>query len=997
MSAAAWALARRARSYLLGTATEPVTVDELTRIIDGAPRAAGMAAWFMAHAGLVQLDPESQSDLIRVLCYLDEVDPRLRWRADVMSAWSRWAEGRADLSKFPAEAETEAAAAGDFALAAEAAALRAMWSDDPVPDLVRAFRHLSMQPASEASLLVDLVAARMLRREGHAQAAVERLVAVRAAAPALWSVWIDLEWALMTGQAESAETPAGAVGALLAAARAGDDAALQAAGRGAEERMSRDRYGWYEDIAALHALLNTDGRVYPDKVVESWQRGESNKLPYGLGAVVRPGHPPAIVFVEPKFGGRRMLGEAAVSGASFSADAEVLRLVGLLAMRVRMPLSDVSEALEQENNPEARVELVERTRAALGSQGQLDEWSDKISIEVNEAIVMPDPWCLAHLTTLPPLPVACANLVQAPPIEDWVQAPPESTAPEPDPAEALDVHHALIAECMREGGRDSDAILALIADGADLNRLHNLGPPMSLTPLMGLVQQRRPDPELEVVELMLVAGADPNAATPRGDSALHIAAAHNLPEIVRLLLHHGAAPDSDSSGFYRGTPMLRAIDVHGDAAVQIIETLLAAGANPNATAGGTHAVENAIGEGAWEVVRMLVDAGGVLDRAPDPGGSAFATVGAIAIAVRPIRSEQQPPEDRLKWLIDLGANVDHQDVRGRTALFLGAVSMVAELAGRLVRLGANIDHRDHAGKTPLIAAVEAERDPSALQPILTAGADVNACDHQGRSSLFYAVHHAQEAIVRFLMDNGATPQPSVHKLAVEKGLSPVLVALGVPAEVEGTYLERAMALLKSGRALMAGEERLEKGWIRDGKQVFQHQHPAYSGREKHRYREEPWVEERLAWLMLHRGEALSGLIGAVNVDVLEAELMQKRPDLHRRASLDLSGANLGEVLVAGLWAGASFCTNNSGGGESWDRDGEVIAHEWHDFGPVHRSEYTREDAAKGFASWGTIADGLVAPGYSFPSALDAALRALGADTLRGWLLSCDDSGSCTSV
>jgi ankyrin repeat protein len=50
--------------------------------------------------------------------------------------------------------------------------------------------------------------------------------------------------------------------------------------------------------------------------------------------------------------------------------------------------------------------------------------------------------------------------------------------------------------------------------------------------------------DLEIVELLLEAGADPNARQERGFVPLHDAAANGNVGLVDLLLKHGARPDA---------------------------------------------------------------------------------------------------------------------------------------------------------------------------------------------------------------------------------------------------------------------------------------------------------------------------------------------------------------------------------------------------------------------------------------------------------------------
>lgn len=96
--------------------------------------------------------------------------------------------------------------------------------------------------------------------------------------------------------------------------------------------------------------------------------------------------------------------------------------------------------------------------------------------------------------------------------------------------------------------------------------------------------------DLFAVEVLLAAGADPNAPTEEGfPPPLHLAIEQQWVEIVRRLIAAGAAVNRDHGQGW--TPLAHAIDIESDAASQaglppeavsteLVELLLAAGAEP---------------------------------------------------------------------------------------------------------------------------------------------------------------------------------------------------------------------------------------------------------------------------------------------------------------------------------------------------------------------------------------------------------------------------------
>src|SRR5262249_12062671 len=81
-----------------------------------------------------------------------------------------------------------------------------------------------------------------------------------------------------------------------------------------------------------------------------------------------------------------------------------------------------------------------------------------------------------------------------------------------------------------------------------------------------------------MVELLLNAGADPNAASGEGESALMTAARTGRPEPIRLLLARGADPNAAARKF--GETAVRWAAGHDHACA--IRALVAGGAKPNA-------------------------------------------------------------------------------------------------------------------------------------------------------------------------------------------------------------------------------------------------------------------------------------------------------------------------------------------------------------------------------------------------------------------------------
>ena len=123
---------------------------------------------------------------------------------------------------------------------------------------------------------------------------------------------------------------------------------------------------------------------------------------------------------------------------------------------------------------------------------------------------------------------------------------------------------------------------------------------------------------LEIVRLLLEAGADKDAATTTdGATALLLAAFQGHLEVVRLLLEAGADKDSATTD---GATALLVADREGH--LEIVRLLLEAGADKDAaTTDGATALLLAAFQGHLEVVRLLLEAGADKDSAMTDGAT----------------------------------------------------------------------------------------------------------------------------------------------------------------------------------------------------------------------------------------------------------------------------------------------------------------------------------------------------------------------------------------
>ena len=341
-------------------------------------------------------------------------------------------------------------------------------------------------------------------------------------------------------------------------------------------------------------------------------------------------------------------------------------------------------------------------------------------------------------------------------------------------------------------------VQVLVAAGADINTVAGDG--------YHLLKSAAEAGDVKFVRALLKMGAEVDT-TSTGATALHTAVQWDQLEIVRLLLAAGANPNAEDVDMC--TPLMLA------RSLECVDLLLAAGASVDfADQVGTEVVHH---HSDPEILGRLQEAGAtfnptqpssttVLHRAAESGDLPLAQYllqqgadvnGATLWGLTPLMSAAEHGHTELmQLLLSAGADIEAVDESGRTALFYAAapegftafrliqesgsqdddgllegldpklaVTMREALAGLknngaelespdygyqpsddvtavevLVQSGANVEARDEEGLTPLLLTARCGR-PSRAAALLRLNADVGARDDEGKSAADQIASH----------------------------------------------------------------------------------------------------------------------------------------------------------------------------------------------------------------------------------------------------------------
>ena len=261
--------------------------------------------------------------------------------------------------------------------------------------------------------------------------------------------------------------------------------------------------------------------------------------------------------------------------------------------------------------------------------------------------------------------------------------------------------------------RNIEKIKELLSQGEDINSKDWLG----YTPLQWAVYFGYP----EVVELLLIQGANPDIQSTTGRYALEIARAMAYGDIESLLRQHGARTDLS-------TVSEQEISAQGQIPVPQ-ETIQ----DEEHTNELTNALLTAVADGRVDEAKKLIAQG--VDVAGESGANFF----IIAVL--------QEDVDMVKLLVEHGVRFDTKIPT------LGLTTMeYAACQGRGEAVKVFLSHGVDTSSLPMAACAG---DLTIVRSLIAQGADINTRDEAGLTPLLWAAVTDQVDVVEYLLANGA--------------------------------------------------------------------------------------------------------------------------------------------------------------------------------------------------------------------------------------------------
>jgi uncharacterized protein len=291
----------------------------------------------------------------------------------------------------------------------------------------------------------------------------------------------------------------------------------------------------------------------------------------------------------------------------------------------------------------------------------------------------------------------------------------------------------------------------LIQAGADVNAPSNLKSPhdQTYTPLYFAVEQGNS----KLVKLMLDKGAKVNVGIP----SLMAAIRKQRLDLVQMLLAAGANPNADAYGLVGGSKVLHELIKQDEAFFQAAATaLLAHGADINLKGEwGNQPLYYTVNQSNFESgikkAQFLLDHGAKIDAQNSQGVSPLLAAASTNLKYSP---------QLVRFLVARGAKVNLSDRDGNTALHYLAGSANPEapaLIKLMIERGVDVNAQNDRGNTALHNLADNQQQPVQKAEILIAhGAKTNLQNQQAETPLSLAQAQGNTELIQFLQSRSSS-------------------------------------------------------------------------------------------------------------------------------------------------------------------------------------------------------------------------------------------------
>jgi len=244
-----------------------------------------------------------------------------------------------------------------------------------------------------------------------------------------------------------------------------------------------------------------------------------------------------------------------------------------------------------------------------------------------------------------------------------------------------------------------------------------------------------------VKKLTEIPGIDLDTQVSTSENALWLATSSGNREKTRALVEAGAKLDV-RGGEYLTTPLGNAV-LQAD--IDLVSYLLRKGANVNMRSKTNSSPANyAVNNGYLEILKLLKSAGADLNGLEGEEDASLLIIAAAA-----------DKQDILDYLLAQKVDVNKQDGKGRTAMFLASYAGYLGIVKSLVRSGADLDILYGPDKFSALSAAALKGHTDIALFLIQSGAEVNSKDIRGFTAAHNAAQNGDLVVLKALAEAGA--------------------------------------------------------------------------------------------------------------------------------------------------------------------------------------------------------------------------------------------------